>query len=320
MDARILCVPMLLAASTVSLAAGYRTQHFLVTAPTPQLARQVGDEAERLRHDLAMQWTGRPIGPWEGPCYIDVYTGPNMPARGETKYIPIPEQRKVIDFRMKIWGSQQRLLDSVLPHEISHTVLATHFGRPLPRWADEGACTTVEDSSERMQHERLLREFLMQNRGISLNKLFMMKEYPADILPLYAQGYSMSCFLIAQGGRRKFVEFLEDYFRRIDRDPMPKAQWTEAVQTHYSYDSLSALQDAWLGWVKAGSGSVEQFAAAPAAETTPTRVASTDGNESIRTASADSDSWYARRRQQTAAREQTSSSKASTAATQSMWR
>ncbi len=99
---------------------------------------------------------------------------------------------------MSVQGSHERVLDSVLPHEVTHTIFATHFGRPLPRWADEGACTTVEHPSERNKQTRLLYEFLTTGRGIAFNRMFAMTEYPADILPLYSQGFSLAKFLIAK--------------------------------------------------------------------------------------------------------------------------
>ncbi len=33
---------------------------------------------------------------------------------------------------MEVIGTPERILDSVLPHEVTHTILATYFGRPLP--------------------------------------------------------------------------------------------------------------------------------------------------------------------------------------------
>ena len=64
------------------------------------------------------------------------------------------------EWTMNIQGSRERILDSVLPHEITHTIFATHFGRPLPRWADEGACTTVEHDSEKAKQDNFLIQFL----------------------------------------------------------------------------------------------------------------------------------------------------------------
>ncbi|EMI16443.1 hypothetical protein RMSM_06629 [Rhodopirellula maiorica SM1] len=130
--------------------------------------------------------------------------------------------------------------------------MATHFGRPLPRWADEGICTTVEHDSERQKHEAKLREFLGTRRGIAMNKLFLLTEYPSDVLPMYAQGYSVCRFLIEQDSPQTFIKFLHDY--------MQHPSWTANVRKHYGYESLAELQEYWLAWVAAGSGPVEKFA------------------------------------------------------------
>ncbi len=229
-------------------AASFRTQNFLVDAPNPQLAKAVGDAAEHFRDELATYWTGSTLPPWPRPCPIRVIAGSNLAAQGVTTYNPAP----VRDFQMEVIGTPERILDSVLPHEVTHTVLATYFGRPLPRWADEGICTTVEHVSERAKHEAKLREFLSTRRGIAMNDLFRLTEYPADVLPMYAQGYSVCRFLIEQEGPTTFIAFLKDYMQR--------PSWTANVQKHYQYDSLAELQQYWLAWVEAGSGPVAQYA------------------------------------------------------------
>jgi hypothetical protein len=232
-------------------AADFRTPNFLIMAPSPQLARAVGEAAEAFRRDLAIHWLGAELPPWPNPCPVRVVAGENLAAQGVTTYNRSP----VRDFQMEVVGSPERILDSVLPHEVSHTVLATHFGRPLPRWADEGICTTVEHVSERQKHEAKLREFLATRRGISMNKLFLMTEYPQDVLPMYAQGYSVCQFLIAQRGPREFVNFIGAY--------MQTPSWTLNVRNHYGYESLAELQQLWLQWVAQGSGSVDAFVKAP---------------------------------------------------------
>jgi len=133
----------------------------------------------------------------------------------------------------------------VLPHEVTHTVFATHFRRPLPRWADEGACTTVEHASEKTKQQNMLISFLRTGRGIAFSRMFAMREYPHDVMPLYSQGYSVARFLVAQGGRRKFLDFLSDGMR--------DENWSRAVKQHYGFDDLRVLQDNWLAWVKQGS-------------------------------------------------------------------
>ncbi|MFG0264000.1 MAG: peptidase MA family metallohydrolase [Rhodopirellula sp. JB055] len=243
----VVCFAVLAGTTDQADAANYRTRNFIVEAPNQQLAKAVGDAAEKYRNDLASYWTGRPLPPWPTPCPVRVVAG-NLPAQGVTTYNPAP----VRDFQMEVVGTPERILDSVLPHEVTHTVLATHFGRPLPRWADEGICTTVEHESEKAKHEAKLREFLSTRRGIAMNQLFLLTEYPSDVLPMYAQGYSVCRFLIEQQGPETFIDFLGEYMQR--------GSWTNHVQKHYGYDSLAELQEYWLAWVEAGSGPVAQFA------------------------------------------------------------
>lgn len=296
---------------------GHRTRNFIIQAPTQELAVSVGEAAERYRRELADYWLGRELPPWPNPCPVRVVTGPSLPAQGVTTYQVSP----VRDFQMEVVGSPTRILDSVLPHEVTHTILATHFGRPLPRWADEGVCTTVEHSAEKTKHEAKLREFLTSNRGIPMNKLFLLKEYPQDVLPMYAQGYSVCQFLIAQQGPREFIQFLEAYMQR--------SNWTATVQEYYGYESLAELQTYWLEWLKDGGKSIEPFvkrsvapgasslAANATAEASPEstdrsdlagRLASAQASQQGRVApasavaSADGEGWYLRRRQEAASR------------------
>jgi hypothetical protein len=220
-----------------------RSQSFVVTAPTADLAREVCEAAERFRRDLAIEWLGEELPPWRDMCPIHVSVGPHLGAGGETSFSFVNGEPR--DWRMHIQGSRERILDSVLPHEISHTIFATHFGQPLPRWADEGAATSVEHHSERAKQERLLIQFLKTDRGIAFNHMFAMKDYPRDILPIYSQGYSLARYLIALGGRRKFVDYVGD--------GMKWNNWTLATQRHYGISSLHELQVTWLDWVRKGS-------------------------------------------------------------------
>ncbi len=245
MEARLIRAAVLVACLG-SLGAGHRTENFIVTASSPQLAKQVAETAENLRHDLAMDWLGHELPPWRDKCPITVNAGSHLGAGGVTQFMF--QNGQPFGWTMSVQGSAERILDSVLPHEITHTVFATHFGRPLPRWADEGASTTVEHVAETSKQERLLIEFLKTDRGIAFNNMFAMTEYPRDILPLYAQGHSLARFLLAQGGKRKFVDYVGD--------GMKWNSWTKATQKHYGYQSLSDLQVTWLDWVRHGGGPV----------------------------------------------------------------
>jgi len=231
-----------------------RTQNFIIICSDPTFANRVAQAAEHQRQELAVYWLGAPLAAWPQPCPITVVAGNNLGAGGSTTFTP--GNKTIRNWRMNVSGSQERILDSVLPHEITHTILATHFApmnKTVPRWADEGACTTIEHGSERSKHDQFLVRFLSSGRGIPFATMFTLKEYPADIMPLYAQGYSVTSFLIAQGGPKHFVKFLEAGMRTED--------WVLATEEHYGYPMIGKLQTAWNKWVYDGGGDVARHTA-----------------------------------------------------------
>jgi hypothetical protein len=74
--------------------------------------------------------------------------------------------------------------------------------------------------------------------------MFAMEEYPRDIMPLYAQGYTLAEFLIQQGGHQRFVKFLETGLK--------DNQWEVALAKWYNYRDLGHLQTSWVAWVAQG--------------------------------------------------------------------
>ncbi len=245
MDALVIRCAVL-AVAVASMGASYRTPNFIVQAPSAQMAEQIGRAAEDYRRELAMEWLGTEMRNWAQPCPITASVADHLGAGGATSFVF--EHGEVFGWRMTIQGSLERILDSVLPHEVTHTVFATHFRQPLPRWADEGACTTVEHTSEKAKQQRMLIDFLHTNRGIAFSRMFAMREYPSDVMPLYSQGFSLARYLISQGGKKKFLNYIGDGLRDDN--------WTRATQQHYGYDNLLALQNSWLGWVREGSPAI----------------------------------------------------------------
>jgi len=265
MEARLFRTVTLAVVLAASMGASYQTPNFKIIADDPALARQLGQAAEKYRCDLAVSWLGQTMPKWSAPCPITVRAGANLGAGGATTFYF--DKGEVFGWRMSIQGSRERLLDSVLPHEITHMILATHFRRPLPRWADEGAATTVEHFSERAKHHEMLIEFLRSRRGIAFGRMFAMTEYPSDMLPLYAQGYTLAEFLVRKGGRRKFLEYLDEGMRT--------EQWSAATEKHYGIKDLPTLQNTWLAWIRQGCPRIERQTPASADPTGATQVAST---------------------------------------------
>lgn len=226
--------------------AQYRTANFVVTTPDAKLAETFALRAEELRKELAITWLGYELPNWYKPCPIRVTVGSNVSPGGSTSFFF--NNGEVYGWDMSIQGSAQRVYDSVIPHEITHMILHSHFRhfcRPLPRWADEGAATYTESQAERSKYNEMLLENLRNGRGIPTSRLVTLKDYPKNPFPLYAQAYSLTEFLINKRGCRVFIQFVEQ--------SMKDEAWTPSVSKYYGYNSLSELQNAWLTWVRKGS-------------------------------------------------------------------
>jgi hypothetical protein len=134
-----------------------------------------------------------------------------------------------------------------LPHEVTHTVFAHHFGLPLPRWADEGAAVMAEEEEEQQRHEMLARKLLdTPGRAIPLRRVLPMRDFPTDVMALYAEGYSLTHFLVEKKDRKTFLAFVK---QGCGED------WDKAVRAHYDFKSVEDLEEAWLAaLVKARRG------------------------------------------------------------------
>lgn len=243
MDARPLKFALLLSVFA-SMGATFRTPNFVVNAPDSNTAKQVAQTAERCREELAVEWLGKTLPRWAKPCQVTVHVG-QVGAGGATSFAF--DRGEVFGWKMKVQGTLERILDSVIPHEVSHTVFACYFRRPLPRWADEGAATLVEHESERKRQHLTLKQVFNTSRRIPLKKLLTITEYPTDmqdVLTLYAQGYSLADFLVQLGGKKRYLEFLNDAHKK---------NWDYALKKHYTFDNVSTLEQQWAYWVGEGS-------------------------------------------------------------------
>jgi len=242
-ELRVWTVGILLTALT-SMGATYRTENFEVHAPSPQIAEAAAKTAEHHRKALAEAWLGKELPPWKSRCVVQVEIG-DMPSAGHTTFLF--ERGEVFGWEMAVRGPLDAVLDSVLPHEVSHTVFASYFRMPLPRWADEGAATLSEHEAERRRQRLRVEQLLQRQRPIPLRKLLSMTDYPPahqTMLALYAQSYSLCEFLVESHGRSTYIKFLQDAH---------KNGWDEALRTTYGFANVEACEKGWNDWVLAGS-------------------------------------------------------------------
>lgn len=229
-------------ATNETSAAVYRTRNFVVHTEDPELAREFAETAEYQRKKQAIDWLGAPLRDWAKPCQVKVKVGENLAPGGATTFVF--SNGEVYDWDMNIQGSVERIIDSVIPHEVTHTIFACRFRQPVPRWVDEGAATSVEHISERTKYRNMLIGFLQTNRGIAFRAMANAKDYPQDAMPFYAQSYTAAEYLIARGGRKRYIAFVEMGIQTND--------WNRALKQYYGYDTLQQFQKVWLAWVATG--------------------------------------------------------------------
>ena len=266
-------VALLVTAPAASAAGRFVTDNFAVEAPTKELAKTFGEAAEKFRREKAVEWLGREMPPWPARCPLVVRVTASETG-GATTFTFRSDARGVASQEMKIFGDVPRLLNSVLPHEVTHTVFAHHFGRPVPRWADEGGSVLSENDEERYQHDVKCRRYVNDGKAWQLAVLFRMTDYPDNVLTLYAEGYSVSQYLVDKGGRRKFLDFVAAGLKNNGKG------WDEAAQM-YGFDSVDDLQ---LDWLKAMKESYPQrggrtLAANPPGDRAAVAVVASRGTE-----------------------------------------
>jgi hypothetical protein len=226
---------LVLIASVSSMGAAYRSTNFIIEAPTEETAKQLAETAEAARKDLALKWLGKELPPFAEPCPIRVTLQDAAP--GGATSIAF-DRGQVLSRDMHVEGALERVRVGVLPHEITHVLFAEFFRRPIPRWADEGGAVLGEDKGTQQIYLERMRNILglRPDRAIPLRRLFPMTDYPSDLMVLYAEGTTVSQFLVEAGGRKEFLDFVSD---GMDGD------WDKAVKDHYGWKDVDELEEKW---------------------------------------------------------------------------
>ncbi len=152
-------------------------------------------------------------------------------------------------------GSAERLGDSVIPHEISHMLVATNFAKPLIRWADEGIASSLESRAEKIKLEMIISsdskriEGRLESSIETFDKILVRKTYPEDnnkLLEFYAKSMSLTEFLVEKGGKDSFMKFLKEANPK-QTDVM---HWNKLLNKYYKINGTSELESKWRIWVR----------------------------------------------------------------------
>jgi hypothetical protein len=113
-------------------------------------------------------------------------------------------------------ADQPRLVEAVLPHEVTHVVVADLFAaQQIPRWADEGIAVLAEPESEQKLRAADLQESLASGQVFELQQLMSTDTPKAKDWSLYyAQSVSITRFLVEQGTPAQLIQFVRETGRK----------------------------------------------------------------------------------------------------------
>ena len=215
------------------------------------LAQRVARASEQARTAAFLRWFGEVRPPWQPRCEIYIYPSAASfhRATGVPETVPAVsttrcDAGRVLSRRIELCHAAAHLLDAILPHEVTHIVLADHFGGSLPPWANEGIAVLVEPRARVQLHLRNLPYYRQQERLFSVGRLIQFRGYPStqQMGPFYAQSASLVEFLMRQKGPESLVQFLRD---------APSVGYETAIRRHYGC-GFDELNGRWLHFAFAG--------------------------------------------------------------------
>lgn len=232
----VLLATMLCCAMPVQAGQGsHASANFVVTAATDALARGVAAAAEDARRRFAAQWLDEELADWHKPVRIIVE---ERESGGDGAVTYDRYRGKIENVRITVRGPLERILEYVLPHEVAHVVLAVALPHQVPRWIDEGVALQCESQTQRARQHKTVVQLLSSDTLMPLDEILQVEEYPQDyrqMVGFYASSYSLTEFLVSQGGRQRLLQFARDGGR---------FGWEESLARHYG-GSLDELESAW---------------------------------------------------------------------------
>lgn len=216
------------------------SENFNVMAPSKELAQTVAGKAESYRKLAALEWFGRELPAGKDRTILTVFSSADED-EGLSWPINDPQQKC---HRIWITTTAEKAGGELLYHEVVHTVLASFVrGGSLPRWADEGIASQVDDAIRLQSREQLVETWASQGRLPQLQSLFTTKRITHNDTDAYAAAASVTRFLATLGGKPKVVEFAKAGMH---------GDWDQATRDIYGLHGVADLQTRWENWVREG--------------------------------------------------------------------
>jgi hypothetical protein len=208
-------------------------------------AEQAAHAAERAQAAALKKWFGSPKTEGLFVCEIFLHaTGADYNrATGVSAQVPghstvNRDGGRIISVRVDVHCDVANLLIGVLPHEVTHAVVATQFGpQRVPPWANEAMAVLSETRPLIDKHLRNLPRHRQEGQLFRLPEMVAMKEYPtaSRFGPFYSQSTSLVEFLANAKESTTFPQFVREGL---------ESDWETALKKHYGW-SFDELERRW---------------------------------------------------------------------------
>lgn len=256
------------AATVVSKWQIRETENFRIMHVDSALAERVAEVVESARSSQVKRWMSTEArGAWSPRCEVYVYPNAKTFSRmtGQNEESPGFSTMgmnggRIVTRRINVRADHANLVVAVLPHEVTHVVLADLFPtQQIPRWADEGMAVLAEPHSEQQLRAGDLEKPLNSGQLFKLNDLMVM-DYPDGKYwgLYYAQSVSLTRFLVEQGSPAQFIQFVQG-----SQKNGPEAE----LKRVYQINGFEDLQTRWLAYARSRSAELTADAASPTATT-----------------------------------------------------
>lgn len=238
--------------------------NFVIYHRDPALAEQVAQLAEEARQYGHEKWFGsESLTDWNPRCEIYLYptaheysrsTGVGPQSPGHSKVVN--DGGRILSRKVELRVDDPNMKHAVLPHEITHVVLAGRFGHhAVPRWADEGMAVLTEPRDKQDAHLTNLARNMSGGQSFTCGQVMTMGDYPPGnrMRDFYAHSVGICRYLVERGGPEKLTRFL--------RVSLERNNYQDGLQQVYGIQSFNELESGFVSYVR-GIGSTSELAIA----------------------------------------------------------